>query len=72
MATWQVVVHALVDGGCKFEARPPLFLRNSDNVARLLEYYARRDPKRSTYYVRVFEVVEDAVLNLTPEEHPYV
>ena len=72
MSTWQVVVHELVAGGHKFEARQPLFLRNADNVARLLEYYARRDPERTTYYVRACEVVTDAVLNLAPEEYYYV
>lgn len=72
MTTWQVVVHTILAGGHEFKARPPLFLRDSDNVARLLEYYQKRDPLRSTYYVRVFAVGENAELTLIPEEYQYV
>ncbi len=73
MATrWQVTVHELAAGGHQFVARPPLLIHDPDNVARLLEYYNRRDPFRMTYYARAFEIVEDAKLNLTPEEYYYV
>lgn len=73
MATqWQVVVHELKVGGSQFEARVPLFIQDPANVARLFEYYGKVDPLRMTYYIRAFEILENAELNLTPEEYFYV
>ena len=73
MATcWQVVVHELKARDGKFEARVPLFIKDPANVARLFEYYSKVDPLRMTYYVRAFQILENAELKLTPEEYFYV